>query len=60
MSAKISKKFGINAQGILFITEDGQLAIENADTGESISLAELFIDFADKDVKLSIAYAEDF
>ena len=60
MSAKISKKFSINAQGILFVSEEGQVSIENTETGEAIALAELFNDFVNRDVKLSIAYAEDF
>jgi hypothetical protein len=59
MAAKIQKKYQIAASGILDIT-DGHVFIENEDTGELIDLAELFEDFAGKDVKLSIAYGEDF
>lgn len=59
MAAKIQKKYQIAANDILYII-DGHVSIENADTGELVGLAELFADFADKDVKLSIAYGEDF
>lgn len=59
MAAKIQKKYQISANGILDII-DGHVSIENEDTGELVDLAELFADFAEKDVKLSIAYGEDF
>lgn len=59
MAAKIQKKYQISASGILYII-DGHVSVENADTGELIDLAELFADFEDREVKLSIAYGEDF
>ena len=59
MAAKIQKKYQIAASGTLDIT-DGHVFIENEDTGELVDLAELFADFADREVKLSIAYGEDF
>ena len=59
MAAKIQKKYQISASGILDI-QDGHVSIENEDTGELIDLAELFADFAEREVKLGIAYGEDF
>ena len=57
--ASIIKKYSLNANGILSITDDN-IAIENIDTGELISLAELLRDFADRTVKLSVNYDEDY
>ena len=57
--AAITKKFALNADGILNI-EDGVVSIENADTGELIDLSELLSDFADRSVKLSVNYSEDY
>lgn len=57
--ASITKKFSLNADGILNI-EDGVVSIENADTGELIDLGELLSDFADRSVKLSVNYSEDY
>lgn len=58
MAAKIQSKYTIQANGILRINNE-EIFIENDDTGDLISLSELFVDFADKDVKLSIAYGEE-
>ena len=57
--ANITRKYALNAKGILSIEEDG-VFIENADTGEMIDLKDLFEDFADKAVKLSVNYDEDY
>lgn len=57
--AAITKKYSLGSQGILSITDDG-VALENPDTGELIDLAELLSDFADRSVKLSINYDEDY
>lgn len=57
--AAITKKFSLNASGILSI-EDHGVFIENADTGELIDLKDLFEDFSDKSVKLSINFDEDY
>lgn len=57
--AAITKKFALNAEGILNI-EDEAVSIENADTGELINLSELLSDFADRSVKLSVNYSEDY
>lgn len=57
--ASITKKYSLSANGILSITDDG-IAIENPDTGELINLAELLADFADRTVKLSVNYDEDY
>lgn len=57
--ANITRKYALNAKGILSIEEDG-VFIENSDTGELIDLKELLEDFADKTVKLSVNYDEDY
>ena len=40
--------------------EDGVVALENVDTGELINFSELLSDFADRTVKLSVNYDEDY
>lgn len=57
MASKIQSKYTIQANGILRINNG--VFIENDDTGELIPLTELFVDFSNKDVKLSIAYGEE-
>ena len=57
--ANITLKYALNAKGILSIEEDG-VFIENADTGELIDLKDLLNGFADKTVKLSVNYDEDY
>ena len=57
--ASITKKYALNANGILHVTNT-DVSIENPDTGELINLAELLSDFADKTVKLSVNYGEDY
>jgi hypothetical protein len=57
--ASITKKYSLSANGILSITDDG-IAIENPDTGELINLSELLSEFADRTVKLSVNYDEDY
>lgn len=57
--AAITKKYSLNASGILAITDAG-VAIENTDTGELIDLKVLLSDFADRSVKLSVNYDEDY
>lgn len=57
--AAINFNYKISAKGILHI-EDNTVAIENPDTGELIQLSDLFEDFADKTVALSISYDEDY
>ena len=57
--ASITKKYSLSANGILSITDDG-VAIENTDTGELISLAELLSEFVNRTVKLSVNYDEDY
>lgn len=57
--AAISFNYKISAKGILHIDDD-VVAIENTDTGELIQLSDLFEDFGDKSVSLSISYDEDY
>jgi hypothetical protein len=60
MSAKIQKKYSVNAAGDLTINDDSnQINITNVDTGETFDLAELLADFDGKSVKISCNYAED-
>ena len=58
--ASITKKYALSATGILDITDDGVVGIENADTGELVELKTLLRDFADHAVKLSVTYDEDY
>ena len=57
--AAITKKYALSASGILAIDEDG-VYLENTETGEAIDFRDLLSDFADRSVKLSINYDEDF
>ena len=57
--ANITLKYSLNAKGILSI-EDGVVALENVDTGDLINFSELLSDFADRTVKLSVNYDEDY
>ena len=57
--AAITRKYSLNASGILEINETG-VFMENVDTGELIDLKTLLCDFADKSVKLSVNYDEDY
>ena len=57
--ASITTKYSLNANGILHVT-DTNVSIENPDTGELINLADLLSDFADRTVKLSVNYDEDY
>lgn len=57
--AAIIKNYKLSAQGILVIEED-TIGIENLDTGEFIDMRELLSDFADRTIKLSISYDEDY
>ena len=57
--ASITKKYTLSANGILDINDDG-IAIENSDTVELINLKTLLSDFANRSIKLSVAYDEDY
>jgi hypothetical protein len=57
--AAITKKYSLSANGILSITDEC-VGIENTETGELIDLKDLLVDFADRSVKLSINYDEDY
>lgn len=57
--AAIIKNYKLSAQGILVIEED-TIGIENLDTGEFIDMRELLSDFAERTIKLSISYDEDY
>ena len=57
--ASITKKYALSANGILDIADNG-VAIENPDTGELIDFKVLLKDFANRPVKLSVTYDEDY
>ena len=58
--ASITKKYSLSAQGVLDIADNGIVSIENPDTGELIELKTLLSDFAERAIKLSVAYDEDY
>ena len=57
--AAITKKYSLNASGILVVSDES-VGIENTETGELIDLKVLLSDFADRTVKLSVNYDEDY
>ena len=57
--AAVTKKYSLNADSILDI-KDGVISIEIQDSGEIIDLATLLSDFADRSIKLSVNYSEDY
>ena len=59
MMASFTKKYTLNAKGILSI-DDNIIGIENVDTGELFELKNILSDFADKSIKLTVAYDEEF
>lgn len=60
MAAPITKKYSLNIKGILVIDEDNGLGIEIEDSNECIPLDALMADFADKTVKISVTYDEEY
>lgn len=60
MSAKIQKKYSVNAAGELHISvNDNIMTLTNVDTGEVFELADILSDFDGRDVKITCNYAED-
>jgi hypothetical protein len=60
MSAKIQKKYSVNAAGELHINaNDNIMTLTNVDTGEVFDLADILSDFNGRDVKITCNYAED-
>ncbi len=57
--ASIVKKFSLQAKGILVLDGD-DIGVEIPDTGEFIDFKTLLMDFADKTVKISVNYDEDY
>lgn len=57
--ANIVKKYSLQAKGILVLDEE-DMGIETPDTGEFIDFRTLLSDFADKSVKISVNYDEDY
>ena len=59
MAAKVTKKSNIAIQGILDIHDDGNMLVSVEDIAEPFKLSELFTDYHDKEVKITITYGED-
>lgn len=59
MATPITKKYSLNIKGILVIDDNG-LAIEVEGADECLSLDALMADFADKTVKISVTYDEEY
>lgn len=57
--AAITRKYALSATGILDITEN-EIYLENPDTGEMVILRELLSDFADRSIKMSVNYDEEY
>ena len=57
--ANIVKKYSLQAKGILVLDEE-DMGIEIPDSGEFVDFRTLLSDFADKPVKLSVNYDEDY
>ena len=61
MAASITKKTALTAKGILVIdNNENVIGVENTETGQFFDLKDLLYDFADKTVKLSVNYDEDY
>lgn len=58
MASKINKKYSADVKGVMSI-DDGIVTVEVEDMNDPVILADLFKDFADKDVKISISYGEE-
>ena len=58
-NAAFMKNYKLSAKGILVI-EDEVVGIENTETGEIFDFKDLLSDFADKSVKISVNYDEDY
>lgn len=57
--ANVTKKYQLSAKGILVI-DNGVIGIENTESGDFFDMADLLSDFADKSIKLTVAYDEDY
>lgn len=57
--ANIVKKYSLQAKGILVLDEE-DMGIEIPDSGEFVDFRTLLSDFADKSVKISVNYDEDY
>lgn len=57
--AAFMKNYKLSANGILVI-EDEVVGIENSDTGEIFDFKDLLSDFADKSIKFSVSYDEEY
>lgn len=57
--ANIVKKYSLQAKGIL-VLDSNEIGIELPDSGEFVDFKTLLADFADKSVKISVNYDEDY
>ena len=60
MADKIIRKYNVSASGILTIDKDGRLYVSCEDGAQDVSLAKLLEDFADRQVKISCNYDEEY
>lgn len=60
MAAPITKKYSLSAKGILIIDDEAGVGLEITETGEFVPFEELMADFADRTVKVSVAYDEEY
>ena len=59
MADKITKKFNSTMSGLLTIDGDA-LFISCEDGAQDVNLAKLLVDFADRPVKISVNYDEEY
>lgn len=57
--ANIVKKYSLQAKGILVLDGD-TIGVELPDSGEFVDFRTILSDFADKSVKISVNYDEDY
>ena len=58
MASKKNKKFGADIKGVLSI-DDGIITVQVEDEDEATVLADYIKEFAEKEVKISVAYGEE-
>lgn len=56
--SKFQKKSSFSAKGILYV-EDGQIKVENDETGELVDISEELSEFVGKECSVSVAFTED-
>ena len=57
--ADIKKKYNVNVKGVLNIEDNGRIIMSVEDMGD-VPLDRIFDDFDGREVKLALAYDEDY